>query len=82
MEPAERIWRARLAAHISWANTADPADRTAKAREAFNARFEKQVREEHPDWSEEQVQRAAEHLRQAHFLRMARASAKARRRQH
>ncbi|TXS78647.1 hypothetical protein EAO76_09805 [Streptomyces sp. sk2.1] len=79
MDPEIRSLRARLGAHASWANTTDPASRTAKARAAANSRFEKQAREMHPGATDEQITRVAEHLRKAHFSRMALASAKARR---
>jgi hypothetical protein len=79
MDPEMRSLRARLGAHASWANTTDPASRTAKARAAANGRFERQAREMHPDATDEQITRVAEHLRKAHFSRMALASAKARR---
>jgi hypothetical protein len=40
---ADRSLIARLAAHESWANTADPSARTAPARRALLDRFERQV---------------------------------------
>ena len=79
MNPQDRSLRASLAAHTSWANTLDPASRTAKARAAANGRFEKQARELHPDATDDQIARAAEHLRKAYFKRLALASAKSRR---
>ncbi|MEW2518117.1 hypothetical protein [Actinacidiphila alni] len=79
MNPADRTMRARLAAHTQWAKELDPSARTAKARAAAEGRFVKQARELHPDASEEQIARAAEHLRKAHFIRMGLASAKKRR---
>ncbi|MEV7394898.1 hypothetical protein [Streptomyces sp. NPDC091215] len=79
MNPQDRSLRASLAAHTSWANTLDPASRTAKARAAANDRFEKQAREKHPDATAEQILRVAKHLRKAYFQRLALASAKARR---
>lgn len=78
MDPQDRTLRASLAAHTSWANTLDPASRTAKARAAANGRFEKQARELHPDATDEQIAKVAEHLKKAHFKRLALASAKAR----
>lgn len=78
MDPQNRSLRARLAAHASWANTLDPASRTAKARAAANARFEREARDKHPDATDEQIARIAEHLRKAHFTRLALASAQAR----
>lgn len=79
MDPQDRTLRARLAAHTSWANTLDPASRTAKARAAANARFEAEAREKHPEATDAEITRVAEHLRKAYFARMALASAKARR---
>lgn len=80
MDPQDRSLRASLAAHTSWANTLDPATRTAKARAAANGRFEKQARELHPGATDEQIARVAEHLKSAHFSRLALAAAAARRR--
>jgi translation initiation factor 2B subunit (eIF-2B alpha/beta/delta family) len=79
LTPEERSLRARLAVHTSWANTTDPASRTAKARAAANDRFEKQAREKHPGASDEVIARVAEHLRKAHYTAMAMKSAAARR---
>jgi hypothetical protein len=79
LTPEERSLRARLAVHTSWANTLDPASRTAKARAAANDRFEKQAREKHPGASDEVIARVAEHLRKAHYTAMAMKSAAARR---
>ena len=39
----QRSRRARIAAHASWASTADRQGRTASATASFLARFEKQV---------------------------------------
>jgi hypothetical protein len=77
MSPAERSLRARIAAHAMHAQN-DPAEITAKARAAFLAKFEQQA---DPDGvlSPEERERRAEHLRSAHFARLALASAKARR---
>jgi len=67
-----------MAVHDSWARTADPAARTAPARAAAESRFEREV---DPDGvlPPEERRRRAEHARKAHYLRMALASAKARR---
>ena len=43
LSPAERSLRASIAAHVSWAHTADPSARTAPARRAFALRFEREV---------------------------------------
>lgn len=78
LTPAERSLRARMAAHESWARTADPAARTAAARAAALDRFEKQV---DPDGSLPFAERArrAEHARKAYFTRLALKSAQSRR---
>jgi hypothetical protein len=78
LTPEQRTLRAQLAAHESWARTTDPATRTAAARKAANDRFKRQVRDEHPNLDDREVARRAEHLRRAHFARMALASSRAR----
>lgn len=75
--PEDRALRARIGAHESWARTADRASRTAPAREAMLARFEKEVDPDNQLPIAERIQRA-EHLRKAYFLRLARRSADAR----
>lgn len=79
LTPEERSLRARIAVHTSWANTADPAERTAPARSAADARFERQARALHPNASDDRIDQVASHLRSAYFRRLALASAKARR---
>ncbi|KLO29577.1 hypothetical protein ABH37_13260 [Mycobacterium haemophilum] len=71
--------RAQLAAHTSWARTADRAGRTANARKAMLDNFEHQV---DPDGALPPAERAkrAEHARKAHFKRLALKSAQVRRR--
>jgi hypothetical protein len=76
--PGERTLRARLAAHTSWANTADPAARTEPARHAALARFERDVDPEGRLTDEERARRAA-HARKAYFASLALKSAQARR---
>lgn len=76
--PAERKLAAQIAAHESWANTPDRSKRTAKARAALMAKFEKQADPEGKLLPAERAKRA-EHLRKAHFQRLALASAKSRR---
>lgn len=74
---SERALRARLAAHLSWAATADPTARTAPARAAFLDRF---AREVDPDGTlppAERERRAAS-ARKAHFTRLALRSARVR----
>ena len=79
MNDTEKALRSRIAAHESWARTPDRAARTAPARAALMARFEHEV---DPDGSLPQAerQRRAQHLRKAHFARLALKSAQARRR--
>jgi hypothetical protein len=76
MSPAERSLRARIA-HAMHARR-DPTEATAKARAAFLSKFERQADPEGLLPPEER-QRRAEHLRRAHFARLAKASAKTRR---
>ena len=77
MTPAERSLLARQAAHTMHAEH-DAQEITAKARASFLAKFEREV---DPDGvlSLEERRRRAEHLRRAHFARLARASARVRR---
>lgn len=67
---SERKLRASLAAHTSWANTTDRSARTAPARRALDEKFLAEA-------GGDPVR--AEHLRKAHFQRLALKSAQARR---
>ncbi len=78
LTPAERVMRARLAAHSLHARIADPAAHTAPARRAFLDRFEREVDPEGLLPLSER-QRRAEHARKAYFARLALSSARARR---
>lgn len=71
MTPNERRLAASIAAHESWAATPDRSARTAAARAALDKKF--------LDAADGDPVRA-EHLRKAHFQRLALKSAKARRR--
>lgn len=75
---SERRLRAQLAAHTSWANTADPTARTAPARRAYLQRFEDLVDPERTLPAAERSRRA-EHARKAHFAALALKSAQVRR---
>ena len=68
---AERRLLASIAAHESWAATEDRAARTAPARRALDAKFLEQAGGD---------PQRAEHLRRAHFKRLALKSAQSRRR--
>lgn len=70
LSPSERTLRSRIAAHESWANTLDRTARTAKARAALDQKFLDQA-------GGDPIR--AEHLRLAHFARLALRSAQARR---
>lgn len=74
---AQRSLRSRKAAHVSWANTADPTARTAPARSAAWTRFERQV---DPDGTMEPAERArrAASARKAFYTDLAYRSARAR----
>lgn len=68
--PTERRLIASIAAHESWANTTDRPARTAAARRGLEAKFLEQAGGD---------PQRAEHLRRAHYQRMALKSAQARR---
>ena len=70
--------RARAASLDRWALEPDPSAATQKARDAFLARFEKQV---DPDGTLDPAERhkRAERAKRAYFLRLAEQSAAARR---
>ena len=78
-EANERTLRASIAAHESWARTEDRAERTAPARAALLAKFEREV---DPDGvlAPDERARRAQHKRTAYFQRLALKSAQARRR--
>lgn len=76
MDKQQRVLRARIAAHTSWANTVDRTARTEKARRTFADRFLDQVPPEITDPVERA--KAADNLRKAHYIRMALKSAQAR----
>lgn len=77
LTPEQRRTLGALGAAISWANTADPKSRTAPARRAFEARFEKQVDPDGVLDPAERARRAGQALK-AHMLRLAYASSRAR----
>lgn len=79
MTPAQRVLRAKVAAHSSWAATGNRAARTAAARRAAMDRFARLVDPEGVLPEAERAERA-ESARRAHYARMAAASAAARRR--
>lgn len=74
----ERRTRALIATHASWATTIDRTARTAKARQAFQQKFEREVDPEGVLLPAERAKRA-ENARQAYYARLALQSAKARR---
>jgi hypothetical protein len=77
-ERTKRVMRARIAAHALHAKVSDPTAHTQAARTAFLSRFEKEV---DPDGTLEPTERArrAAHAKKAYFLKLALASAEARR---
>jgi hypothetical protein len=76
---AEQRLRSQIGAHESWARTADRSARTAPARQAAAARFERLV---DPEGKLSPAERAkmAESARKAHYRRMALRSVEVRRR--
>ncbi len=75
----ERRLRSQIAAHESWARTANRSARTAPARRAALDRFEKEV-DPNGELSPQERATRAEHARKAYFTRLALKSAQARRR--
>jgi hypothetical protein len=77
LTPTQRVLRARIAAHASWAKPADRTARTRPAADAFTARFEREV---DPDGELEPAERLrrAESAKKAYFQRLALASSRAR----
>ena len=75
--PTARRLRAQSAAYKSWANTFEPAARTAPGRNAFLKRFERQVDPE-GRLAPAECQRRAIQLRRAFFLDLTAKSANAR----
>ncbi len=75
---SDRALRARLAAHVSWANASDWSARTAPAGAGLLTRFEREV---DPDGILPPAERAkrAESARKAYYTRLALRSAQARR---
>lgn len=71
MTGADRSTQASINAHLSWAHTENPTERTAPARRALEAKFLEQA-------DGDPVR--AEHLRKAYFKRLALKSAQSRRR--
>ena len=77
-DPEEMARRGRIGAFVTHSRH-DPAQTTARAREAFLARFEREVDPEH-ELPIAERQRRAGYARKAHFARLARLSALARQR--
>ena len=75
----QRRRRARIAAHVSWANTTDRAARTSSGTTAFLDRFERQVDPAGVLPAEIRTV-MAKHARTAYMLQLAERSAAARRR--
>jgi hypothetical protein len=77
LTPHQRTLRARLGAYASWAATADPSARTAKARRALDDKFIAQVDPDGTLPSAERDRRVAA-ARKAYFTRLALQSSRAR----
>jgi hypothetical protein len=80
-ERSKQVLQARMAAHALHARVADPTAHTARARETFLSRFEREVDPEGVLEPQERARRA-EHARKAYFTRLALASSKARAKKH
>lgn len=75
---SDQSLQARLAAHESWAKTDDRSARTAPARRAFEARFEREVDPDGVLPAPVRAERAAS-ARKAYFARLTLQSIAARR---
>ncbi len=78
LSPEQRAQSAQLANHARWSRVVDRTRETAKARDRFLERFEREARTEFPDASDEQVARMAESRRKLYFTRLSFLSSKAR----
>lgn len=76
LSPSERSLRARLGAHTMHSQR-DPKETTAAAREAFLARFERQV-DPNSELPEPERRRRAQHALKAHMAALSLKSARAR----
>jgi hypothetical protein len=72
-DPAQMALRGRIGAHVMHARH-DPREITQSARAAFNSSFERQA-DPTDDLPAEERARRADHLRKAHFARLAYLSA-------
>jgi hypothetical protein len=77
LTPEQRHLRASIAAHIRWSRE-DPAANAARGQAGLLAKFERQIRAADPTLPDAEVARRAEAARQAHMLKLAFASSKAR----
>lgn len=68
----------QIAAEVSWARTSDRSARTRPARDAFLARFEREV-DPNGELPERERRQRAEHAKRAYMLALAKRSAAARR---
>ena len=75
---SDRSLAGSIAAHESWARTADRSARTAPARAALMARFERDV-DPNGTLAPDERARRAENARKAYFQRLALKSARSRR---
>lgn len=78
MNPAQRKLRAQAAAHARWAKTEDRSAASAPGREAAEARFEKQVREQFPHLPDSEIAKRAASARAAFYAGIQLKSAKSR----
>jgi hypothetical protein len=69
LTPAERRSRASLAAHVSWAKTADRSARTAAARAALEKKFLDEV-DPNRELSEAEREKRAANARKAYYERL------------
>ena len=75
---SERHLKASIAALTGWENTVDRSARARKAQDGLNARFEREIREAHPDMSDADVHKRVKTRYRRHIQTMVRNSIKAR----
>lgn len=77
LTPEQRVLRARVAAYARWSRE-DGRAQAQRAQAGLREKFVRQVREQHPDLAETEIQRRGECAYREHMSRLALASSKAR----
>lgn len=78
LTPEQRKQRAKLAAHVRWSKEDDPKASGERGQRGLRDKFLREVAEEFPGLNAAEVGRRAENRYQAHMIRLAFLSSKAR----